>query len=308
MNAGVGPSPSVIDRLTAITVPVAGAPREVRLRVPTTSQVIPLALEPPYRAEPHISMRLQVELVHVVSTMDGAPLSFADARRLLDDPTALATLLGAREALIDALADRGRVRAECPICRAWEADLSLLWYVLALDAPPWRRYEAGVLAWPPFLSDPRPAGRRPPGVPIASRLSVELPSAAGGLPAVTTSVAFAADPQALSAEHEAEGWGRWAPWGEMPPRERAEWRRGNAGFRAMLRLALALDSLEPAAEPSPESVGAMPVVDFYCLDALYHLAHDLDVPEGGRPLLRCERCAGSFLPVLAAPEPQESSR
>jgi hypothetical protein len=96
---------------------------------------------------------------------------------------------------------------------------------------------------------------------------------------------------------EMAAWLRWAPSSAAPAPQHEDWNSGVPGFRAILRLSVALeDGAKTPGAISPEIVEQMPVTDFFFLDQLYYLTHNVSVasPQSALP---CGRCGARFLPV-----------
>ena len=99
---------------------------------------------------------------------------------------------------------------------------------------------------------------------------------------------------------EQAAWARWAPPDVERPEGRTWWRPRHPGFRAMLRLSVALRRLEQAdgrvIEPTPESVERLYAADIHFLDLLYWHACAANAPIDAT--VACQKCSTSFLPAL----------
>lgn len=295
------PLPPLAGRL-----PLGGRERAFTLLVPEAGALLRLVFEPASRQAPSlVEGALVGELMHLLDTLEGRPLEVADAEAIARDPHALGAVFALRNRLCAHLLECGRAFAQCPHCHAWEAELDLLYYTLALHPPAWELFERGVWLAPPRLSERRPPGARPRGGALTSRLRVALPSGRdaeiGDLDAVPGREDAAWARLRAWREEVSERYGR----GELDEAnedeyfERVHWREDHPGFRAALRLALALVRLDGVAgEPSPEAVERLPLGDFLFLDRLYALAHDVEVRSFERLTLTCERCGDTFLPLL----------
>ena len=98
-------------------------------------------------------------------------------------------------------------------------------------------------------------------------------------------------------ELEAAAWRRWAPTGVTPPAERSHWRYRSPGFRAIVRLTVALRALDGDTALTPERIEALSLADFLFLDAAYFLTHYADQPTSEALVLTCEACGGRYLPL-----------
>jgi hypothetical protein len=147
------------------------------------------------------------------------------------------------------------------------------------------------------LADPHPPGQRLSAVPRTTRLRVELPSGLLDIePRVNEGVFRDIDSEPGIAL-EAAAWKRWAPVGQTPPEDRAHWRYRSPGFRATLRLTVALRSLDAEEALTPERIEALSIVDHLFLDAAYFLTHYADQPSAEAMVVTCEGCGGTYLPL-----------
>ena len=236
--------------------------------------------------------------------LDGTPIWTEQADLIIDDPSALAAVVAVRERVYEFLAEQGRAVAVCPTC-AGTVELDLAFYAVALRLPSWRVTDGAFLAVP-GLAHPEPpeppilrptqerpvAARgialRPPRPPRAARIDFVLPSARTGLADADDAVAGSlAD---IEPGREAEAWRTWAPPDRDQPDERMYWAPSRAGFRAVLRLSVAVRSLRDSRsgpiEPTPGSVEHLFLADLQFLDALYTATHELPVEtpaDGGEP-------------------------
>src|SRR5262249_51871778 len=96
-------------------------------------------------------------------------------------------------------------------------------------------------------------------------------------------------------DREEEAWARWAPDGVTPPAGFAHWRRDSPGFRAILRLTIALRALDDNHDPTPRDVEALSIADFLVLDTCYQLVHYADQPQAEALVVTCENCGAEYL-------------
>jgi hypothetical protein len=285
---------SDVQTALSLRVPVRGRQRAVRMAIRTTGDVIRDARED----APADGDSLPYLVLDLIDTVDGEPPGLADARDICRDAEALRTLLTARNELWNRLRTNGRVLLRCPHCRARESSFALSTLMLALGTPPAPLFDAhGVFLRVPALSDPRPRGRRLTDLPVAAEVRVLLPSGLLQLdPATRTAALRDLDVAADGAlEDEAAAWARWAPDDVTPPEGRAHWRRESPGFRAILRLTVALRSIDSVRDVSPAHVEALSVADFFLLDTCYALLHYVDQPHPESLAVSCENCGGTYL-------------
>jgi hypothetical protein len=280
----------------SVAVCLDGRPWQIEMVVPTVEDVVPGARAPGREA----AEDLPYLVLDVIDTIDGDIPGLDDAVAICQDARALSTILSARNRLWDELRLHGRVFALCPHCELRESSFGLVTLALALSAaPPPLFGRGGLFPCVPTLADPSAPGRRFPGIPLAARLRLSLPSGALGLqPSASEAVLRDLDTVADDAlGREERAWARWAPDGAMPPADHAHRFRGNAGFRSILRLGVALRSLDGTTDLTPEIVEALSIADFFFLDACYHLTHDVDQPRPDLLVVNCERCGNPYLPL-----------
>ena len=283
--------------LLQLRIPFHGAEHEVELRVPSTGEIFPLLLEPQHRTPERMAVMFPAEFKRLVKAIDGQPMTIETARALYGEPESAGRIIAARNRLYEALAEQGRVFAQCPHCRQWEAELKLLALVVGLHAGPWPIIDERLFLAMPSLADPRPNGTRPPTLPRTSRLRFELPSHVVGLPA-EAQTGILGDVDADGGRRERAAWERWVPPGTARAEGREMWREDVAGFRAMLRLSVALERLDGlVGEITPEVIARMPIVDFYFLDNLYYLVHNVDIASDTPLVIDCAQCGKRYLPV-----------
>jgi hypothetical protein len=287
-----------LDTLLNVRVPLDDAKRAVRLRVPPAVDLLTLILEPKVRTPERLAVLVPSELKRLMESVDGQPATIELARAFARDMVATVELLTARKRLLEVLSEEGAVYATCPHCLAWEAELSVVALTVALQAGPWPIIEDGAVLGVPALADPLPRGTRPATPPAAARIRFVPPSHVLGLPAEITGGVLG-DADAEQDRLVREAWSRWAPPDDERAPGRTQWRHDVPGFRAMLRLAVALTSVEGTSEPiSPALVERMPAVDFYFLDTLHYVTHNVDVGPQTHAAITCEKCGARFLPVL----------
>jgi len=251
--------------LLQVRVRISGADRLIDLRVPTVRQIAPLVLPPERRFPERLRSRLPVEIQSTVDKVDGTPVDRELADAICADPTALSAVLRARGHAFAALSERGRIYALCPHCRERETELSVFVLVAGLEDGPWPVTDADGLIAVPALATLLPAGERPKSRARAGRIRVRLASADCGMSAGVESAVLGD----VTTETDAQGWRQWAPSGVEQPDERFYWRYQNPAFRALLRLAVALQTLDGSTDVTTESIEALPIVNFFFLDNTY---------------------------------------
>jgi hypothetical protein len=299
-----------LQRLLHPVIRFGGVERSVELRLPSCADILPLLMEPHLRIPQRLSTLLPSEFKRFLRTFDGRQADIEIARAIFADAEAAVGLLQARRQLLEAVAEQGLVFASCPHCRNWEARLSVVALTVALQAGPWPIVEDGLYLAMPSLCDPLPPGDRPSEPPPAARVRFDLPSRALDIPSGIGS----GELQSADREHGrplADAWKRWTGPAATSSPGREQWRPDVPGFRAMLRLSVALTQIDGRAEEaSPGLIEAMPLADFYFLDTLHYVTTAADASGRSRTVIACERCGQSFLPILAtaAIEPERTAR
>lgn len=225
---------------TQLEIVLAGRTRHVELREPATGESIALVLDKDIRTPDLVEQRLAWEVYRLIDRIDGEEPDWDEAVAVARDAEALGRVLHVRNALYNYLANEGRALAFCPFCSGPPAILDLAFYWLVLRLPKWDFFDRGVLMHLPSLSSSLPAGKRPAGAPLARQLGFRMPEdpPREGLLHAATAPDVAA--------RERDFWSQYAPDGEDPPDEHPHWRRNSPGFRAILRLAAALNPNPPA--------------------------------------------------------------
>lgn len=284
-----------VDQLRAllqVTISLGGSDRLVELQIPTVRQIVPLILPPERRTAGQLGNRLATELLAVVENVDGKPIDRALSETICADGAALSVLLRARGHAFSALSERGRVYALCPHCRSHETEFTVLALVAGLEEGPWPVTDPEGLVAVPALATLRPLGGRPKDLARAAGIRVRMASAECGLNAGVESAVLGE----IATETDAEAWRTWAPSGVEQPDERYYWRYRNPGFRALLRLGVALREIDGNINVTPAALEPLPIVDYFFLDNAYYLTHNVPV-RAGQLDIRCEACGGIFLPV-----------
>jgi hypothetical protein len=271
---------------------------QLRLRIPEIRELAPLTLLRDLRTPARLAQVLPLLFRAFTRTAAGEPPTLEQADAMAAAPQVATALLAQIQSLLDRWSEDGIAYAQCPGCRAWEADLTMpaVVILLAADLPP---LFSGPFLEIPVLSQPLRTPMRPPEPMVASRIRTVLPSTRHGistpfpdatLRAIEDVRAPAVAAPLFPGARESAAWDRWIPAGTEPQSPRRHWKRANAVFQAILRLSIAIDA-------EPANVDHMLAIDFYYLNALYALMYLTDVRDVRRATVTCERCATPFLPV-----------
>ncbi|PWT95570.1 MAG: hypothetical protein C5B55_01120 [Blastocatellia bacterium] len=272
-----------------------GRDRDIELRVPEYEEVFALILPPEHRSPERMSVMFPAEFKRLIKSMEGSSIDIEHARAIYADSQAAGQLVASRNRLFETLAEQGLIYMQCPHCLSWEAEVSVTALTTALQAGPWPIIDQRLFLAVPSLAQHFPKFLRTRQFPYSSRIRFQLPSTVVGIPAASRSgVLGYADAQHGAMERAA--WQRWTP-SEVSGRE--QWREDVSGFHAALRLSVALQYLDGVSgEITPEAVLQMPAIDFYFLDNLHYLAHNVAITDEIKVSVRCEKCGQTF--VLAA--------
>ena len=273
-------------------ITIEGRRRELELRLPALGEALSLWMAPHLRTAERAAILVPAE----IRRFTGVPIELA--RTLASSPQALAAYRAARDAALAQATEGGMVYAQCPHCRAWEADLSPLALAVGLRAP-FRALAgaSGALALPALAE---PCERPLAGAP-AARLSFVLPRA--DAPASARSHG----PRGAFAESAVlERLARWQLAGERlfreSPDQTEDWEPASPGWRALLRFgAIVSEWPQTGALGTPAALAKLPLGDFLFVDNVYHLTHCASLPSDKPLVVACQRCNGSFQPLAASP-------
>ena len=284
------------ESLFQIKIQFQGADHVVNLRVPPFGELFGLILQPQHRTPERMSVMFPAEFKRLIASLDGRVVDIESARGLYADPHAAGQIVAARNKLLETLAEQGRIFAQCPYCFKWEAELNVIAMTVALQQGPWPIIDERMFLAVPSLAQQFPPNRQPRTILGASRIRFELPSSVIGLGApVTAGILRDADREGGTLEQLA--WDRVKSQIDKTGRE--QWRSDVPGFRAVLRLAIALQALDGlSTEITPQVIMDMPAVDFYFLDNLHYLVYNADIQDEHKARLECRHCFRSFLPVM----------
>ncbi len=277
-----------------------GREREVELRVPAFREIFPLILAPEHRTPDRMAVMFPAEFKRLIKSMEGGGLEVEHARALYADPQAAGQIVAARNRLFETIAEQGLTYLQCPHCFNWEAEVNVTALTTALQAGPWPIIDQRLFLAVPSLAQHLPRFSRKRRQPCSSRIRFQLPSSVIGLPAASRSGVLG-DADAQDGALERAAWKRWTPSTELDKTGREQWREDVTGFRAALRLTAALKYLDGlSGEIAPEAVLQMPATDFYFLDNLHYLMHNVDITDEAKATIRCGRCGQPFLLAAAA--------
>ncbi len=275
-----------------------GRERQVELRVPAFGEIFALVLESQHRTPERMSVMFPAEFKRLIKSLGENSVGIEHARALYADAQAAGQIVAARNRLFETLAEQGLLYAQCPHCLNWEAEVSIVALTVALQAGPWPIIDGRMFLAVPSLSSRLPRGIRPAGVPGTSRVRFDLPSSVFRLTTpIRSGTLGAADRNNGTSERAA--WARWVTSREVGISGREQWREDVPGFRAALRLAVALEHLQGIeGEITPEVVLDMLSVDFYFLDNLHYLVHNVDLQNDKKASINCEACGLPFLLIV----------
>ena len=288
-----------LTHLRKIVVEIGGKRGELVLRVPPTGAEL-LLLPGPSAPETGAARLDCLSLIidGFIESLDGEPLSTERAVAFAANPTSAAALLRLRAELYDDERYGGLIHLTCPQCGHDTGGIELFPVLLALHAKPWPIARPdGQPAEPSLASTFAPAlGRRPPGIPVAAGARLELPSARHGHVPRPFSEAVLGPP--LTVERDGQVWQRYLLTDRPFDPARAHWSFGNAGFRAIARMTVVLESLDGMHDLTPETIERLPMTDFSFIDLAHNLLHQADVVNAESATITCTACGQRFLMVL----------
>jgi hypothetical protein len=314
------PAKQALESLRRFTTSIAGSERQVVLYPPSYDAVVRGLIErqgldldilAAGELVPRERVLIMGELIQILE-VDGQSTYPDNADPILDDRAGLEAILQQRECLYRFLVDQGRIYTVCPRCGVTtELDLAFYARVLAL---PIRLTDRSVIALPalaeppvapppltrPYeerMALPRRSAARPTTVPRATRIDFVVPSARVGISDLDDVVTGTIGD--IEQAREIEAWRRWAPPRMKHPSDQTYYSPDHPGFRASLRLAVALAELRTedarVVEPTPATIANMYLADVQFLDLLHTATHDLAV-ETPSATIHCG-CGQAYLPV-----------
>lgn len=278
-----------IEPLLKTEIPIRGVPFPVTLRIPTAAQMLVTIHEPAERTEEIMEPVFVQEIHDLIATVGGRGITLDEAREIYYNVECFGAILHARNRLYQALAEQGRLFAHCPHCSASEIELDMVVLTLALRDGPWSIIDGGLFIALPSLAEERPRGKRPAGVPTAKQLRFATPSGRGELGGAISGGVLG------DIDHDRE---REILAGREGSQVDRRLKSDTPGGRAAARLCAALESIDGVeGDINLEILNTMRAPDFFYLDNLFYLTHNVDVAEGSRMIMKCPGCGESFLPV-----------
>jgi hypothetical protein len=288
MNPSSAPSYS-----NEFELPLQGCPRRARLRMPEFGEALLLWFPPATRTPSRAATFFPAEIEVFVDTVDGSDIDRPTAREVLADPRSMGAYLAARNRLLHFGSEPGRIHAQCPHCRDWEAELEPIALAVGLHAEFWPVVDADQCLAVPAWANAVELPMRDPRLALTSRLRFTLPSATLGIESpARAAVLRERDVSSLEAHIETQ----LKRMRSEQPELYDDWDPGFPGVQALIRACAALERLDEV-EASLDTVAALPLCDFLFLDNAYHLTHRVPVPTDTSLLLKCGGCGGRFLPV-----------
>ncbi len=284
-----------INELFRADIPLFGRVVSYSLHIPCAEEVLYLIDAPEGDTEELTRLKLETELRSILRHRDGECLNAEEIDAIMNDQWAFAVAIGARNRLYETLLEYGQLILRCPQCGADQPPISLAVLTTALHAGPWPVLEPNrIVLSPPALSAPPCRGQRPIYPPCAGRIGFCLPTAVLGLPNRLEGGAL----MKIGFEEECAARRKYEVDESDAPPGREDWLYSVLGFRAILRLSVALKELQGESVLStPELVESIPIVDYFFLDCLYWLTYEVDIKNESSPNVKCERCGVIFLPV-----------
>lgn len=282
--------------ITQLVVEINSKARTFVLRIPPAIRDLPLRMpaDPVLDADRQ-AWRLGLIVAACVDSVDGGPFPRELRMAIQRDSRALRELLTARARLFDHYRHQGVCTLYCPHCNNGSLDVDILGLAIALNVDPWPIANADGIPADPFLVHLVIPAERTAAVPPARLAIAHLPSVRTNSQAQAKTARFGL---AIDPELDAQGWLAWGR-DHLPLLENKEhWTYANTGFRSLLRLALALETLDGITKVTPEHLETLPVTDVLFLDAVYALLRTVPVADLERATLRCQACGGNFLAVL----------
>ena len=280
----------------AFEIPLLGKPARVEMSLLPWSAVAGLAIKPETMAASRLTNYFMGNLKSSIEAVDGKPLARAARQALESDPHAQAAFFAKRFDIYQQIRAAGRMFARCPHCASGEVEMSLLALFNTLGVMPPEMFSPDLIFFRTPASGPsQPAKQRPQQLTYASRIRCELPTKLLGLPRTGFEAAVLGR---FPYDRYRELVARWETDGVNVPAEQGWRTTRHEGFCTTLWLIAALHETTPAGEVTLDSFEQLPAVDVYFLDAIFHLAFEVDVPAHAQPRA-CPSCAKSFVPVAA---------
>jgi hypothetical protein len=259
--------------------------RRLLITLPQVGEAITLWMHPQLRTAEYAHILRTAEIHRFTRTPDTKPIDRELAGAILDNPRAYAAYRVARDAELVAATEGGTIFAECPHCRAWEADLAPLALAVALRSEFWPLVDGPDLAVPALACD---LFRDVRGN-LTSQLTMQLPEHHDHRASFQSNDAL--ERLRLWTTASAELFQQSAVKTE-------DWTPDSPGWWALLRFAGLVPAI--AGQPTVEGLLALtrlPLTDFLFADNVYYLTHAAPLPEDNIATLRCRACGHEFLPL-----------
>ena len=278
----------------AFDIPLLGKPARVEMSLLPWSELAALSIRPEAMAASRLPNYFMANLKSSIEAVDGKPLAREARQALETDPRAQAAFFARRFDIYQQIRGAGRMYARCPHCESGEVEMSLLALFNTVGVMPPEMISTDLFYFRSPASGPSHATpERPRQFAYASRLRCELPTKLLGLPRTGIEAGTLGR---FPYERYLELMARWETDGVNVPAAQG-WRTSrHEAFCTTLWLIAALHEGTPAGEVTLEAFEQLPGVDVYFLDAVFHLAFEVDVPAHAQERA-CPSCTKSFIPV-----------
>jgi hypothetical protein len=285
----------MLDERLSGSFPLDGRQVPFVLGMPSVGRSLVRVYDPIARPTSQMSFPLGTMLYADLASVDGGVMKRDMLERIVDSVEALSAILHKRNDFYEWARQEGRLFARCPHCRERAPDWSIKGLSIPLrHAAPDLFRPDGVFLAVPALARPCSPGKRPGGVPTAAELRFELPSHRLGLGHGDRARGGTFAP--IDIARERAQWEAWLPPGIDDAVGRSWWRKDDLGFRTILRVASAIESLDRGGPPTPVTLVDWPAIDLLFVSSLGVLTHFVDVPPGSTLIYTCP-CGGRFLPL-----------
>jgi len=280
----------------AFDIPLLGKPARVEMSLRPWSEVASVSIKPETMAASRLTNYFMANLKASIEAVDGQPLAREVRQALETDPQAQAAFFAQRFDIYQQIRAAGRMYARCPHCDSGEVEMSLLALFNTLGVMPPEMISTDALYLRSPVSGPsQPTPDRPKQFAYASRIRFELPTKLLGLSRMGIEAGVLGP---VRYERYREVMARWETDGVNVPAEHG-WRTSrHEAFCTTMWLIAALQETTPSGEVTLEAFEQLPGVDVYFLDAVCHLAFEVNVPEHAQERA-CPSCTKSFMPVAA---------
>ena len=277
-------------------IPLLGTPARVEMSLLPWCKVAAISIKPETMAASRLPSYFMGNLKASIEAVDGMPLAYAARQALETDSRAQAAFFAQRFDIYQQIRAAGRMFARCPHCESGEVEMSLLALFNTLGVMPPEMFSTDLM----FLRSPasgpsQPTPERPAQFAYASRIRCELPTRLLGLPRTGFEAGVFGR---FRYERYRELMARWETDGVNVPAAQG-WRTNrHDAFCTTMWLIAALHETTPPDDVTLEAFEQLPGVDVYFVDAIFHLAFEVDVPAHAQERA-CPSCAKAFVPVAA---------